>query len=324
MIGGLVHNPIADLPMSQFLFLYAIIIGVSLAWCWWAVRHLDGTEGLPVPPVPVDPDPYEIAYLRGGRNEVARTAVCGLLQRGFLTANRSRGVWWLERCRQAPDPGHLVPLERKLFNGMMDPSRVACSRWSRRQVAAMNVACAPYKQRLLEAHLLNDASIRRTAWRLGVTVAVTIVCLGAYKLAIEISRGPTEVRPLILLAIAALILLPRVLRPPRLSSLGRRYLKRLQLAYGPLREPTALTLAGDDMTMLLVIGAFGVEPLAATPHDVLYAVVHDSSGSAGGYEMGGSCGGGGTCANAGGCGGGGGGCGGGCGGGGCGGGCGGG
>jgi uncharacterized protein (TIGR04222 family) len=105
MPGWLVHNPVAELPIPQFLVLYGLVIAASLAWCWLAVRRLDGTAGLPVPPIPDDADPYEIAYLRGGRGEVVRVGICALVQRGFLNVEQAdNGIWWARRRQPAPDP----------------------------------------------------------------------------------------------------------------------------------------------------------------------------------------------------------------------------
>ena len=60
------------------------------------MRGRDRTANLPPLPIPADPDPCEIAYLRGGENEATRLIVFDLIQRGCL------GVLVEDRLAQAP------------------------------------------------------------------------------------------------------------------------------------------------------------------------------------------------------------------------------
>jgi hypothetical protein len=62
------HNLIADMPGSEFLWLYGCVAALVLVTCWWKMQQEDTTASLPSPPIPTQPDPYEIAYLCGGEN----------------------------------------------------------------------------------------------------------------------------------------------------------------------------------------------------------------------------------------------------------------
>lgn len=75
----LTHNALADMYGPSFLLLYAIVIVLTLAYCGWSVSRLDATTEERLPLVPARPDPLEIAYLRGGENEVTRVAVFDLI-----------------------------------------------------------------------------------------------------------------------------------------------------------------------------------------------------------------------------------------------------
>ena len=74
-MDSLMHNPIAEMYGPHFLILYGCVIGVTLLGCWWGVRSRDRTGDLLALPLPKEPDPYEIAYLRGTENEVTRLGV---------------------------------------------------------------------------------------------------------------------------------------------------------------------------------------------------------------------------------------------------------
>ena len=60
-------NPITQLTGPEFLVFYAIVIAVTAAFCWWRRRNTDITASLPLPSLPQRVDPYEVAYLRGGK-----------------------------------------------------------------------------------------------------------------------------------------------------------------------------------------------------------------------------------------------------------------
>ncbi|MEK6234840.1 MAG: TIGR04222 domain-containing membrane protein, partial [Planctomycetales bacterium] len=68
----------------DFLVFYGVVISFTLCGCWcWRIRW-DSPTDAPLPPIPKAPDPYAVAYLRGGEREVARLAIFHLLQHGFL------------------------------------------------------------------------------------------------------------------------------------------------------------------------------------------------------------------------------------------------
>jgi len=117
---------IADMYGPYFLVLYGSVIAVTLAVCWWMVRRSDRTGDSPPLSLPAQPDPYEIAFLRGGENELARVVIFGLIQRGYLEVVEKK-VWVfslgqkLAQKANHPDPRHLSALERDVFGWFSDP-----------------------------------------------------------------------------------------------------------------------------------------------------------------------------------------------------------
>ncbi|CAN5756576.1 hypothetical protein BH20ACI4_BH20ACI4_23560 [soil metagenome] len=77
----LLDNPLAAMYGPYFLVFYAffiffVLIGLSI------VKNLsDQTTKLNTPPIPSTIDPYEIAFLRGGTNEVARSVIFSLMRK---------------------------------------------------------------------------------------------------------------------------------------------------------------------------------------------------------------------------------------------------
>jgi uncharacterized protein (TIGR04222 family) len=316
MLDWLVYNPLVDLPMSTFMLLYAVVIAGTLLWSWCVIQLADRTRGLPLPPIPSEPDAYELAYLRGGQHEVIRAAICALLQHGYVSASRTQpqsygsartrplsGDHWLERTERA-DPGDLPLIERRLLAWLDRPQAV------RAIYSVMRNEGRASSERLHRAQLLTDESVYEWTRKFRRTVGLAVVGLGAYK--VVASGGSDSLAALLVvgMAVAAWRLLSRVLRPPRLTNLGRRYVQALQFAFGQLKErwPLAAQTVPDSM-MLLLVAVYGPGVLIDTPYQALTGLF--GADTARGSVSGGAGGCGGGC---GGCGGGCGGCGGGCGG----------
>jgi hypothetical protein len=96
-MDGYFDNPIGQMPGSAFLALYSL-------WflLWLMVARLWGTFKQPATSAPVRipsvPDPFQIAYLRGGVQELLRTLLVDLVEKNE----------WLRLSRHEPGT-NLVP-----------------------------------------------------------------------------------------------------------------------------------------------------------------------------------------------------------------------
>ena len=68
----LTNNTVANMRGPDFLFLYGAMIVVTLIVGWRLIRSADTTGQELAFPLPSEPAPYEVAYLRGGGAEVIR------------------------------------------------------------------------------------------------------------------------------------------------------------------------------------------------------------------------------------------------------------
>ncbi len=301
-MNWLLHNPIADMPGPRFLLFYAMVIVLTVVGCWLARRSSDPTTTLAPPPVPPNPDPYEVAYLRGGENEVTRVAILSLIQRGYLRATQtpkhllaSAGEEHLAHAPDHPDPRHLTPMERAVFGWFATAHTAGEIFQSTELTSRIQAYCLPYDSHLKSQRLLMPPEASQSAWNIGRTGALVILGLGGYKLALALMKGRTNVAFLILMGLLSLVPLVLVCRTPRISSRGRAYLERLQLAFDRLKGRAAsLAQGGVDPNLLLLVGLFGVGVLAGTPYDYYQKMFHKAASSGGSCGGGcGSCGGGG-------------------------------
>ena len=303
------HNLLADLSGPHFLLLYLVVIVGTLVWVGVTRQALDPTFRERPPQVPVSPDPYEIAYLRGGENEVTRVATFALIQRGYLeineTGSRRTKQQRIGQCPAHGDLSLLSPLEQALFRDFSSP-RTAPEIFQSPLPQNVKAHCAGYEQSLSAERLLTTEDQRQATKCLGGTAALIFLGLGGYKLAAALANGYNNVLLLLLMAVVSTIVLAVMVQTRRLSRRGEEYLRRLQQAFHALKHPAGAD-AGDSL--VLSVSIFGMALLAATPQ-AAYGRMFAQSASSGGCGSGGGCGGGGC--GGGGCGGGGcGGCGGG-------------
>lgn len=307
----LFNNPIANMYGPTFLLFYGSIIGLTLFGCWVGIRLLDHTGSLPALLVPSKPDPYEIAYLRGGEIEVIRVTIFELIQRGYL--QRIEDSDQIQRTLDHPNVQSLPPIARQLFDGFSSPSET--QKILQGEVPPqLKESCRFYEQRLHSEQLLTSPEIRGGVRLIGLLGALIIVGLGGYKLLVALANGRFNVGFLVIMGIVALIVLLLICQTPRLSQRGKTYLKQLSLAFDGLKQPMptlAVNTPEVNPNLALAIGLFGVGVLAGTPYDYYQQMFRRSTATGGGsswdssYDGGSSCSGSGCGSGCGGCGGGG-------------------
>jgi uncharacterized protein (TIGR04222 family) len=306
----LISNPLADLSGPEFLVVYAIFaIGVIVAARARTVPAAAGTIADPGP-VTVDRDPYEVAYLRGGANELLRFTVFDLVSRGFLMvpepAKPKDPPTQVVQTGQG-DPLSLNGFQREVVAFYGVPHTTAELFASNLPAAAETFAAASFKPRLEAERFFAPPGAIASATLVRGWALLALLSLSGYRFFTAIVKHHNNVLFLTIetvLAVVALLLLTRV---SRLSLRGRSYLQRLTTA---LKSTAAPLAAGAGMLPILV-AATGLEALADTQYASMNRLFPRRSSRASGSCSGG-CGGGGGDSSGGGDGGGG--CGGGCGG----------
>jgi len=267
----------------------------------------DKTALRPPPPVPSVINPYEIAYLRGGRNGVIRTVLYALYQLGFVEVTHERlwkGRQLLERANSR-DPRELTELEQRVLRSIHQPVEV---RYLFQRVPMGNdieQLCAQFRNNLESDELLRPRNIRRAAFWIALLASGILLYLPS--VIGEIDSEVLRDQGLVVLMFLSLVLLWIVVGSKawvRVSDRGRAYLERLRVAFADMRQPAALRTdeaPRPETASVLLVGLFGLGILSGSS-DAAFAALfaRGASGSSGG--CGGGCGAG---------------CGGGCGGGGC-------
>ena len=329
----LLDNPLAMMDGPAFLVLYVSVIVLSAVTLGVARVNSDRSDQLSIPAIPADPDPYEIAFLRGGANEVARAVIFSLIQKGLVEIVSDAKT---SRLKAVPHgtPSRELPVIEQTALDWLGVSREAGEAFQKKHglVDQVEPFIYVYRDALEKKQVLTSLESSRRLRKFGIAAALFIVAIGGFKFLASIAYGNFNVAFTIIAGFIGVIAIGAVSTLPRMTKLGKRYLERLRLAFDDLKyrsqtpyirtsETKVLpqpTFAGVD-PLLLSVGLFGPSILVGTVFDDFNSAFQRSQqqASSGGCGSGG-CGSSGCSSGSDG---GGSSCGGGCGGGGCGGGC---
>jgi uncharacterized protein (TIGR04222 family) len=283
----------------EFLLFYGIVIGITVLVVRAIADQMDsGDPGSP-PPVPENPDPLEIAFLRGGAREVTRTVVTNLIHRGYVEYEAG------ERLRQAtqPNPAFLTELERDVYEAIGDGR--GADQFSPGLRATVLRHCREYESRLHRRKLLAEEPDPSDRFKLWMGGALVIIGVGVFRLATSIARDKPNVAFLVAMGILGLVFIAVPRKHQRITARGRSYLAAVRERFGHLRTSTGDFIRQEESHhLMLAVGVFGTGVLHGTSLDSVRAVFpHAASGSAGGTAGVAGCGGcGGGCGGCGGCG----------------------
>jgi len=288
-----VGNPF-DLPGPEFLIVYAVVGGLLLVSL--QVARVVAESGDP-PRLDVS-DPYAVAYLRGGRNEVLRLAAISLIDRRLLEFIEP------DRLLAAPMSDGLVRrrIERTVLKEF-DREREARRLFTD---ADLREAADDYRPALVRLGLLPDEATARARRRRLIGVLVILVAIALTKILLALGRGRTNVFFLVVeTAVFGFVAIK--IHNPWATERGRTLLADLRRLFARLKDRvTTLRPGGATAEVSLAAAVFGIGllPVAVFPYArQLFPAAARSSGdgwtggwtSACGSGCGGGSGGGGGC-----------------------------
>jgi uncharacterized protein (TIGR04222 family) len=277
-----------DLRGPEFLILYlAVCTMVTVAV--FLLRH--SAEAVDAPKINLS-DPYQIAFLRGGKNETLRVATMSLVDRGLLAAPKKS----LEATEGALGKT-ASPLEQKIVR-YFTPSGNASSLF---KLSDVNPEMWRYEEELTRLGLLPDQD-QKGARSLRVGVALLVVLgLAIVKIVVAVNTGHRNIGFLIVLAVVFAVVVVRISRP-RLTRAGERMIADLRTLFGSLKDRSSqLQNGASPAEFALMAAVFGMSvvpqakmlfPQAASASGSNCGSTCGSSGGGdGGGDGGGGCGG---------------------------------
>ena len=283
-----------NLRGPEFLLFY-LVFGVLVLVL--ARRCCNAAENGPRPRLKFD-DPYRLAYLRSGAFEVLRVAAVSLIDRRLLRVDGER----LTAAGAGDASEHDV---EQLVLRHFDAGRAAESVFSQHNAANID---ARYRPELEQLQLIPDEAKRVERWRRAGVLIALLLSVAASKVLVAWALGRSNVGFLIALAaVTSLLVLP--LSHPRLTVVGRGFLRDVTALFEPLRRRADRIAAGGPRDEALLLAAlFGIGALPASKFAIAQGLFKrgSSSGTSGGSSCGSGtscgsgCGGGGGCGGCGG------------------------
>ena len=267
-----------------------LILGVALAYFGPVLlrRALDRSGGRDMPPVPETPDPYRIAYLRGGEGEVMRLMLFDLVRRGHLEMTETKRLASTEhlihRSETAPEHEELSDVERYMV-GFFANSRKPAEIYRSDLTEQIRRGSHAKRTDLMREHMLIPEAVDRRLTGADYLIAALGCILGVALGVVMFDHAGIGVGIAVLFLIARKLVKRHMRRTGHMSALGRKYLAALQEAFADNKSaaPAAPGLAGryrDDP--LLSVGLYGSVALMGTPYDgFAHMAPHDAAGGFG-------------------------------------------
>src|SRR6266849_2801383 len=293
-----------DLPGPQFLVFY-LVYGIAVLAVLAALK----SRAAPDQATKMNlSDPYLIACLRGGKNEVLRIATVSLIDRGLVTVSGSQ-----LSAVDAKAAGRVrLPLEQQILAYFLTPKDAASAFKERR----FGPVIEGYEQERVRLGLLPNDAVKSTQYfRLGL-VFVALWTVAFFKIVLALSRGRPNIGGLLVEAILFGGGAYKI-GNPRLTAQGKALLGDLQMLFSSLRERASSLLPGsapNELALTAAVFGLAAVPSSAFPYSKkLYpkaassggscgSSCGSSDGSSGSSSCGSSCGGGGCGGGCGGCG----------------------
>ena len=331
----LVNNPLVDMYGPSFLLFYGALLAIFMVLARRTARAFDTSHRLPPLPVPENPNPYEIAFLRGGANEVTRLMVVELFQRGILVETPKLFLRQPKlKLADDVDLSSLDPALRQLAEKFFIPRDISTLKADSIK-GKLSAQLEHWAKWATDEQLTFESAQRSASTRYGQMLLAVFLTVGAYKFAVALSKHHFNIAFLCMIALLGSFALLAAVKLPKFTARGRRYLEDLQTAYASFKnsslpkpsefqaEPSSAAwdplLAGTYAMPVMAMGLFGASALQSAYYQNLRQRFTQgaggqscggtgcgssaaSCGAGGGGGGGGGCGGGG-CGGCGGCGG---------------------
>jgi uncharacterized protein (TIGR04222 family) len=307
----LLDNPLAAMYGPYFLIVYGFTIFFTLIALAFAKSRLDQSDKLTLPPVPAQIDPFEIAYLRGGTNEVARSVIFSLMHKGWIEISNESSTSFIKPAKNSQNPRELNQIENLALN-WLGSGREAKEVFDEKYglIEQLGSYGLTFQTRLESRQMLVSQETKNALSKLKWLAAAVILGLGSYKIFAAFVHGNYNFVLIIIFAVAGLIIAKKAVKMPRLTKLGKAYLERLQLAFDNLKNQSQsgyllsnklkinpqqtigqTSFAGVD-PLLLSVGVFGSGILAGTVFDDYNKAFQRSqmTNGSGGSSCGSGCG----------------------------------
>lgn len=316
-MDGFFENGLARMYGPYFLFFYILLIIAGIIFVKFLLPRTIGRKKENAFELPRQPDPYAVASLRGGKQQLILLIIYNLMKRGYFVflVNEKRTVVTVKRKIHDTDKSFFTPMEFIVYDSLSDEWALnAYVNYIERSLKFKVVYEDLQKSLEKENYLLSEKEYQHYEWGRWATI-ILIDLIGLYKLIAAQLHGHSNVFYLIILAVIATTVIAKIKITDTRTKKGDDFLKQMSIVF---KEQSGDKLQAQPLYMQqLLIGIYGFALLRVSNFDFLntyQSKLLDSPGETGsivsmlsGFSSN-SCGGASGCGGGGGCGGGCGGC----------------
>jgi len=286
-------TPFTQMDGPVFLVLYAVLFAAFFCACMVLRRQVDQDKtGRPVQ-AGVDPDPYQMAYLRGGVNEVNRLATFELFERRALEEKKSwnGSITWtlIPGIVNASNCSPFALAASSFYSEPRRPTEIFRSEVASRFVSQFrewddwiekeDLRITPEKQFKLNG--------------LALVLAAVFAAVGLLKIVAAVLHDRYNVGFASLMLIAGTVAIVVTRFPRRFNARGRSFLTATQVINGQHRRittqnnrstiPSEESASNGFATMpMMAMGLFGVAALQGSSYDSFRKTYQKSEPAGGG------------------------------------------
>lgn len=282
-------NPF-DWRGPEFLLFYAVLVIVTLIVLRIARRAAEAGE--PDARTGALADPYRIALLREGPQEMVRVAVVSLTDRGLLEVG--------DGSVKVTDAGRTTPVRRRLEQQVLEMCRTAWDPPALFDSPLFAPIVIEYERELQRMQLLADEETLARRRRLTRVAALFLVAVAGLKIFLALQRGRTNVGFLVLFAVVATLLVYAGTNR-RTTAKGDAFLAETKNLFRSLLS-RELRPGGATTEVVMLAGVFGAAMVPFEWRTKLFprppansSSSSSCSSSSCGSSCGSGCGGGGGC-----------------------------
>lgn len=254
------ENPIARMYGPLFLLLY-IATGIFIIRLIRSksARLINTEEVADNVSIPLQPDPYEIAYLKGGEKQVLLLSIYSLISRGYLNVltNNEKTDVRIGQKEKVPATAALNEQEKMVFKSTTKKEMRIANFLNEVFTEKFTECCEPLRKKLEQDNLFVSEAAEKQFRQMKSLGAGVMIFFGIYKIIAAVKHDHDNIFFLLVLTILAPVFISNVKK----VKLARRdnYLDALKTAFN--------VTSGSDFDLQpfymkqLQLAIFGVEVL---------------------------------------------------------------
>jgi uncharacterized protein (TIGR04222 family) len=268
---------VLKLSGPTFLLVYAAL---AAAICLYIRRRIATAEAQSPARILRVRDPYEIAYLRGGIDELIQVAVLALLRRRLLEPVSA----FIRTQGSGRTPGS-TPIE----NAILDACRDAPPAAKLKQYDSIQAAAQTYRAALIDANLMPTPQMQGDRNSAASIAGAVLISVALAKIWYATAHGHRNVLALILFAVVAGVALFGLASAHRTRA-GDQAVQHLKTLFARVKNGASPSLPDELHEALLLAAVYGDYAAAGVDQSTWRKLFPQRSDNRGGNGCGSGCG----------------------------------